>query len=114
MFDRTLVFNIVSQVVFGCIGALMIQLYFMPPHQQLATVNITGMVKAFVKTTAIQHLPVSQMKTTVKAFSNTLNEVLTQVAAEKQLILVPSEVVIAGSEDVTSLVQQKLQQRGKP
>lgn len=111
MFDRSVLVTVISSFLFGCIGALIIQLCVMSHHQHIATVNITGMVKAFVKTTATKHLSASQMKTTVKAFSNTLNEVLTQVASEKQLILVPSEVVIAGSDDVTSLVQQKLQLR---
>ncbi len=76
----------------------------------VATVDITGIVQQFVQSQAKLNLPANQLQQRVNTFGHELEIVLQDVSRSKHLILMPQEAVIAGSQDVTPLVEQRLQE----
>ncbi|MHB1948906.1 MAG: TrbI F-type domain-containing protein [Gammaproteobacteria bacterium] len=98
--------------MFGMLGALFI---FMIVHIvdkdriQIGTVNITGIVDQFIKQESEKNLQPDILKKEVKHFGSNLNKQLQEISKEKNIILMPSEAIIAGSRDFTSLIYQRLQ-----
>lgn len=106
MFNQAELMKILSQVLFGMLGACLMQLFFIHHAEHVATVNITSMVDSFVKETAKQKLTPDEMKQKVTHFSEVLNILLQRSARQKHLVLVPTEAVIAGAFDITDEIQQ--------
>jgi hypothetical protein len=94
--DKETIFAFFYQLFVGMIGA------------QIGTVNITGMVNAFVKSQANLNLPSNELNEKVKVFGKNLEASLHEVANEKKVVLLPSEAVIAGGVDYTDYVKQRL------
>lgn len=102
--------------LFGMLGALII---FMIIHLyknqdiQVGTVNITGMVDRFIKQEAQKNIQPDILKKEVKQYGVHLNKELQSFSKEKNLVLFPSEAVIAGSRDYTSIINQRMQPQGQ-
>lgn len=78
------------------------------PSSHLATVDMTGLTYAFVKSEAARATSLDQQRAQVHAFSQQLEAVLKAVVQEKHVILVPKEAVIAGGDDLTAEVAARL------
>ncbi len=99
-----------SQLLFGMLGALIFHVVFSGlSAPKLATVNITDIQSSFLHETMNQGLNTVQMKEKVTQFASILNNTLVDLAKRKNLILVPSEAVIAGnSPDYTAVVVNQM------
>ncbi len=75
----------------------------------LATVDITGIIRQFVKVESTQSHSPAQHQERIHAFSAQLEMTLQEVAREKHVILVPKEAVIAGGVDLTPEVSKRLE-----
>lgn len=97
--------------LFGMLGAMLIllvsHLMFDRP-KNIATVNITGLVNQFIQQESQKNVPPDRLKQEIKEFGHRLERNLKQLAAQKKLILLPNEAVIAGSHDVTNLIAHKI------
>lgn len=71
---------------------------------KIGMVNITGMVNSFIKETAQQPLSAGQKQEKIARFGEALQKVVESEARENHMILIPSEAVIAGADDVTKEV----------
>jgi hypothetical protein len=76
----------------------------------LAIVDITGIIRQFVKVESTQSDSPAQHQERIHAFSAQLESTLQTVAKENHVILVPKEAVIAGGVDLTPEVSKRLEQ----
>jgi hypothetical protein len=76
----------------------------------IATVDITGIVQQYVQSQAKLNLPANQLQQRINTFGHQLEMVLQDVVNTKHLILMPQEAVIAGSIDLTPLIEKRLQE----
>lgn len=103
----------ISQLLLGMLGALIVHVVFSGlSAPKLATVNITDIQSSFLHETMNQGLSTTQMKEKVTQFASILNSTLVDLAKKKNLILVPSEAVIAGNNpDYTASVVNQVKLR---
>lgn len=100
-----------SSFLFGMLGALVVFMLmnaFISPVQSIGTVNITSLVDRFIKEETQKNLPPDTLKQEVKAFGMNLEKELTVFSKQNHLILLPTEAVIAGSQDYTQLIKGRL------
>lgn len=95
----------------GLLGALTVfvvaHLYETKPNK-IGTVNITGMVDEFIKRESAKHLSEQSLKLEVKRYGDLLESQLKQVARNGNIVLLPSEAVIAGGKDYTMIVRERI------
>lgn len=97
------------QLCFGIVGALLVQVAMTRDSlPAIATVNITSLVDSFLHETANQSLSGSEKKQRIIDFGNRLDHTISQLAAKRHLVLMPSEAVIAGSPDLTQEVANRI------
>lgn len=111
--ENELDFNSGYAFLWGMIGALIIFItmhFFISPPTKFAKVNITSIVDQFIKQEAAKNLPESALKNEVHIFGKKLEVNLQQFAKKNHLILLPSEAVIAGAPDYTSVIKSKLKE----
>lgn len=99
--------------IFGLITAMAVfvisqQLQIKP--KDIATVNITTIIKQYTQTEAKKQLSDTQLKNETNRFGKQLEATLKQLSHDRQLVLLPSEAVIAGCEDYTQLVITLMQE----
>ena len=107
-------FNHAYAFLFGLLGAMVIIFLthmMAPKERQIATVNITQIIKQFTQAEAKKMMTDETLKRETKAFGRHLEETLKKFAETHHLILVPTEAVIAGCEDVTRLITLKLMEK---
>lgn len=100
-----------NSFLFGALGALFVFIvayYFTSMPPSIGTVNITRIVDQFIKEEAVKNLPPNILKQEVKLFGKNLEKELKQFSSQNHLVLLPSEAVIAGSHDYTSLIMQRI------
>lgn len=97
-----------SQLIFGMMGALIMQLFFSFKAPMIATVNISGLENSFIKETTNKALSPDEMKLKVAQFANALNQSVINIAKEKHVILLMSEAVVAGHRDLTPEVANRV------
>jgi uncharacterized membrane protein len=99
--------------LFGLIAAMAVflisqQLQIKPKH--IATVNITTIIKQYTQAEDKKKLSDTQLKNETNRFGKQLEATLKQLSRDRQLVLLPSEAVIAGCEDYTQLVITLMQE----
>jgi len=97
--------------LFGMLGALtaFFLVYLMSSSpKNIETVNITGLVNQFIQQESLKNLPQDAVKQETKIFGDKLERELKRLAKQKNVVLLPSEAVIAGSHDETSLIKSRL------
>jgi hypothetical protein len=95
----------------GFLGALTIMVtfhLFVDKPNKIGTVNITGIVDQFVKQESNKNVPPDKLKKEVKAFGRQLETDLTKFSKRYHVVLMPSEAIIAGSEDYTVYFHHKI------
>lgn len=97
-----------SQLIFGMMGALMVQLFFSLNVPTIATVNISGLENSFIKETTNKALSPDEMKLKVTQFAHALNQSVVDIAKEKHVVLMMSEAVVAGHRDLTPEVANRI------
>jgi hypothetical protein len=103
--NKDLAFVACSQLIFGIIGALLV--HFMLNFRAvptIATVNITALEDSFVREISKKQLSEVEMRSQVMGFAKAINQTVFRLCKQKHLILVPSEAVMAGSQDMTQEV----------
>lgn len=109
LLNKESLFLACSQLCFGVLGALIVQVGFHRPPSLIATVNISELEDSFIKATVKQDLSPIVMKQKAALFSKGLNEVIIQIAKEKHVILIPSQAIIAGSvPDLTEEIANRV------
>jgi len=99
--------------IFGLIAAMAVfiisqQLQIKP--KQIATVNLTTIIKQYTQAEAKKQLSDTQLKNETNRFGKQLEATLKQLSRDRQLVLLPSEAVIAGCEDYTQVVITLMQE----
>ena len=92
----------------GAILVLIITHFISQPTKKIVTVNITGIVNQFIKDETHKNLPNETIEKEVKNFGNKLESTMKQYANQHNLVLLPSEAVIAGSTDYTDIFTKYL------
>lgn len=108
--------NHACSFLFGMLGSMVIVsifYYLSPQPKKIAVVNITAIVKDFVSSESKQNIPADNLRKAVKQFGMTLEQTLKVVAKENNVILMPSEAVMSGSQDYTSIIKKKIQLNNK-
>jgi flagellar hook-basal body complex protein FliE len=104
IFNKTLILQIISQLAFGIIGALLVQAILIKKPNSIATVNMIALQDSFVHETARESLSQEEKQQRVALFSQLLMQSINQIAKEKQAAVLLSEAVIAGNQDYTEEV----------
>jgi hypothetical protein len=111
MFDKSQLLSALSQLIFGMLGATIIQIFFICHSQKIVTVDITGMVKSFESEALKQKLSPDEMSIKVNKFGEALNTAISTYSSNNNYILVPKEVVISGAIDKTDDVREMIKKR---
>ena len=74
----------------------------------IAKVDITKIVNQFLQAQLKLNLPQTAVQQRVKIFGHELELTLNKIAKKKHVVLMPSEAVIAGANDLTPEVTQEL------
>lgn len=94
----------------GMLGSMLIFTIFYlyePKPQKIGVVNVTAIVKDFIKKESTQNKSQDEIEKETKQFGVTLEKTLKQFSNENNLLLMPSEAVFAGSHDYTSNIRNK-------
>ncbi len=102
--------KLLCQLIIGMLGAfIVVGLLNQFRTQKIATVNITGLESSFIKETTQQGLDQVQMKEKATQFVKLLDLTLVRLAHRYNLVILPSEAVVAGkSVDYTSYVANQI------
>lgn len=101
--------KLLLQCLISLLTAILVGLFFHASHSpKIVTVDVSGMIQRFVKTTATTKLPPDQLKKRVDAFGEALDSALKTAAQDQGFILLPKEAVIAGTKDISGEVEIKL------
>ncbi len=95
--------------MFGAAILLLILHLIQSPKSPIATIDITKIVNQFVQSQMKLNLPKPELQKRVKVFGNQLEITLNHLAKDRHLVLLPAEAVIAGSTDLTPVVQSQMQ-----
>jgi hypothetical protein len=111
MFNKEFILQAMSQVLFGMLGALIIQLVFFHSSQQIVTVDIVGIVKSFENEILKQNLSHEEYTQKATRFGEALNSSIITYSQNKHVILVPKEVILAGNIDKTDEIKIFIKKR---
>ena len=106
-------FEYFMSFLFGMLGAMSVLLIahqFQYSSPEIATVNITKIIKDFTNKEANKNLSESILKNETKIFGLKLEKNIANLSKEYHLVIFPSEAVIAGTKDYTDIVMQKVNQ----
>ncbi len=111
---KNLLFSVTaSQVVAGMLGAVLIlgitQIAVVKP-ERIATVNVTFLVNRFIQSQTKLNLPPKELQKRVNDFGRQLQTTLDKVAQKRHVILMMQEAAVAGTEDLTPVVEKQLMQ----
>jgi uncharacterized membrane protein len=111
MFDKSQILQALSQLLFGMLGATIVQLVFIHHVQKIVTVDITGILKSFEREALNQKLNADDLSTKVRKFGSVLNNTMEAYSSDNNFILVPKEVVTSGAIDKTEDVKELIKRR---
>jgi len=111
MFNKTFILQTMVQILFGMLGALIIQFIFVQKSQQVVTVDIIGLVKSFENELLKQKLPETESAKVIQKFGKALDSTVSDYSNKKHLILLPKQAVIAGDLDKTDEIKALIKQR---
>lgn len=107
-------FNQAYSFLFGMLGAIFVVLianHIQPHQKQIATVNVTRLIRQFSQLEAKKNLSDEDLKRDTKLFSNQLEDTLKNFSRQNHLIIVPTEAVITGSVDYTAIIMQEMRDK---
>lgn len=111
MFNKNFLLQITVQILFGMLGALIIQFVFIQKAQQVVTVDIIGIVKSFENELLKQKLSENESAKVIQKFGEALNLTVSDYSTKKHFILLPKQAVIAGDLDKTNEIKMLIKQR---
>jgi hypothetical protein len=76
--------------------------------KQVATVNITGIVNAYVKNLAKANVDPNAASEDIKQFAAQLQSNIQILSKKKGVVILPSEAVIAGAKDLTPALIKRM------
>ena len=74
----------------------------------IAKVDVTKLVNQFVQAQLKLNLSQTEVQQRVKIFGHELELTLNKIAKKKQVVLLPSEAIIVGANDLTPQITQEL------
>lgn len=104
------------QVVCGLLVLLVIALIsfiLLRREPTVVTYNVNHTLTLFSQSVAKKSLTSAQLKTLTHHFSQTLSRTINDYAASHYVIIVKSSAIVAGSQDITPLIEQQLSQNMK-
>lgn len=107
-------FNHVYSFLFGMLGAMLIVLIantIHPNQKEIATVNIHQIIRQFSQTEAKKDIAEEALRNETRTFSKNIEETLKEFWRKHNLILVPTEAVIAGCHDYTAVITQEMMEK---
>ncbi len=113
MFKKIDILQALAQLLFGILGALFVQLFFLHFSPKIITVDIAGIIKSFEEEVSKQKLSPDALTKIVTQFSESLNNTLNNYAKQEHGILVPKGVVMTGVSDKTDEVKALIKKRMK-
>lgn len=75
---------------------------------QIVQVDINHIIEEKVKALSKNNLTEVENKQAIQTFGKTLEKTIHQIAKSKNLIILPSQAVISGSQDITESIQRRL------
>lgn len=96
----------------GCILISMIitQLMIAMQHQTLARIDVKALEGQFIRQLAERNVPDAQAQQAAKKFKTIMHHTLHEYSVRNRAVLIDTHSVIAGGEDVTALLAQKIAQ----
>lgn len=76
--------------------------------KEIATVDITGLTKSYVEELQAKKLSQEEVKRLIVRYATELESAIQTFANENQLVLMPKEAIIAGSQDYTDDIKERL------
>jgi hypothetical protein len=113
-YQHQFVINHVYSVLCGMLGSMIIftAYYFVcQKPKEIAIVNITSIVNDYIKEESKLNKSQDDLTKEVKNFGRSLEKTLRKVSQDGNVILMPSEAVIAGSQDYTDLIKANLKDK---
>lgn len=108
LITKEFMFQVFTQICFGMVGALLLQVIIQKTQPNIATVNITAIQDSFIRETAKQSLSKEEMERKVTLFSSQLNQTIHKISKENHVTLFLTEAVISGSKDYTQAVADQV------
>lgn len=78
--------------------------------KEIATVDIVGLTKTYIEELQAKKISKEELKQRIVRYATHLESAIQTFAKENQLILVPKEAVVAGSQDYTDNIKERLGQ----
>jgi len=79
-----------------------------PNQKEIATVNINQIIRQFSQTKAKKDISEEALKNETRAFGKNIEETLKEFSRRYNLVLIPTEAVIAGCHDYTSVIMKEI------
>jgi type-F conjugative transfer system protein TrbI len=111
MFNKNMLFSVLLQVLFGMLGAIIVQCLLVRSTPKVVTVDFTGMVKSFESEIIQQKLDPTELKQNIMRFGQSMNGVFIDYAKKHNYVIVPKEAVIAGAHDDTDSIKILIKKR---
>lgn len=100
--------KVLAGLIIGMLLMLAAVIAFYPRQPQIAVVDINKIVNEYAKNIAEKKLSTEKMKQEVSEFGVKLEKELVTTSRKQDLVLLPSEAVLAGAKDLTNNMQKKL------
>lgn len=105
------VLSLFRSYLLGLLGALTVFIIILTVEtkpQKVGVVNIIGIANQFIQEESKKNLPSDILKKEIQHFGKNLEKELKAFSQNHQVILLPSEAVIAGEKDYTALFRKQL------
>lgn len=111
MFNKAALIPLLSQMLFGVLGAIIVQIILVHSNPQIVTVDIAGIVKSFENEILQQKLSQYEMTEKVSHFSQAMNSVVSEYGNDSHKVLVLKDAVISGGKDETDSIKKMIRKR---
>jgi len=98
--------------VIFCLTVVMVGVIYaaIPTRAAIITVDVNGIIKQYVN--SLKALSTEEQRKRISLFSTVLERDLNALAERHQAVLLPSEAVIAGGQEVTAELTRQLAMQG--
>jgi len=110
-FKTLFTLGVAHSFLFGMLGAMFvlgISYEIRPQPKQIATVNITKIIRQFTQSEVNKKISDGVLKSEIKVFGQQLEKTLSVFSEKNNAVLLPSEAVISGCTDYTDAINQKM------
>jgi hypothetical protein len=102
--------SLLISIIVALLVVVMFELLANRP-KEIATIDITTITQNFIEQLKSQKLSHEELKDQITSFGTQLQEVIQKFADDNQIIVLPKEAVIAGTQDYTPYILTNLKER---